>query len=82
MLMKNKDKCVDGSAALIYDEACLDIINTLSDTVTVAGQYAECVGCDFKTFSTLLPNQNTSLLINTKYTMQMHFVLNNKIYCE
>lgn len=83
MLMKNTNKCLNGSdTALIYDEACVDILNTLQDEVSVLGQYAECVDCDFKSLCTLSPNESISLLINTKYTMKMHFVLKETTYCK
>ncbi|KRT84082.1 hypothetical protein AMK59_1295, partial [Oryctes borbonicus] len=83
MLMKNEDKCLNGSkSALIYDEACLDILNTLPGQVTVAGQYAECVDCNYKTLCTLSVNESTSLLINTKYPMKMHFIFNDNVYCD
>lgn len=81
MLMKNKDKCITGEE-LIYDEACIDIINTIGSKVTIAGQYAECVGCDYMNFKELSPNATTSLLINTKYTIKMHVISNNKTYCR
>lgn len=82
MLLKNKDKCTTGEQ-LIYDEACIDIINTIGNgNITIAGQYAECVGCDYIPFAELTPNTTTSLLINTKYTIKMHVVSNNKTYCR
>ncbi|KAI4470554.1 hypothetical protein MML48_1g02347 [Holotrichia oblita] len=83
MLMKNENKCLNGSdTVLIYDEACVDVLNTLQDDVNVLGQYAECLDCDFKTLCTLSPDESTSLLINTKYTMKMHFVVKGKTYCN
>lgn len=74
MLMDNKNKCLNSKPRLVYDEACLDIINYREENVTVYGQYAECEKCSYQNLVTLGANESTSLLINTKYSISVYYV--------
>lgn len=82
MLTENRNKCLLPKPLFSYDEACLDIINTRDENIEVYGQYTECDGCNFENFTSIAANSNTSLLINTKYSMQMFYVANNSDWCK
>ncbi|XP_022915927.1 heparan-alpha-glucosaminide N-acetyltransferase-like [Onthophagus taurus] len=71
MLFTTKNKCKDSTPDFIFDEACLDVLNTLNETVQITGQYRECDGCDFQNITSLQPNQNVSILINTRFSLNM-----------
>lgn len=75
MLFKNQSKCLSANPDFIYDEACLDIFNTLNQNVTISYQYDECNKCEDEVFATLGPMHNTSVLINTKYTLNLNYAL-------
>lgn len=82
MLMKNKNKCLLPNPQLSYDEACLDIINYRENVVDIFGQYNECEKCPYQKLVTLNANENTSLLINTKYCLSMFYSENNTTTCR
>lgn len=84
MLLEHKDKCSSDNPRYIYDEACLDIINFYNKTVTVYGQYDECEKCDPQKLVSLQPNSNTSLLVNSKYTVKMYYEVgdNTTAFCK
>lgn len=82
MLTEDKDKCLSSNPNLKYDEACLDILNNWHKNVTIFGQYAECEGCDYQNYTTLSIQSNTSLLINTKYSMRMEYLINDSFTCK
>lgn len=74
MLFKDANKCLDKVPKLIYDEACLDVVNNLTDSITVYSQYTDCHLCDFVNTTTVGPNSNTSILVNTRSTLQLYYV--------
>ncbi|XP_044269660.1 heparan-alpha-glucosaminide N-acetyltransferase-like [Tribolium madens] len=82
MLFKNSNKCLSPSPNLIFDEACIDITNLLNDTASVWGQYSECHNCDFQNLTTLEPHKNTSILVNTRYPLELFFVADAKKQCS
>lgn len=82
MLTKNVDKCLSSKPKFSIDEACLDIINAKNVDVEVYGQYTECDTCDFQNLATIPAHTNTSLLINTKYSLQMYYVENGSSSCR
>lgn len=59
----------------IYDEACLDILNTLSQNVTILYQYDECNRCEDEVLATLGPMHNTSVLVDTKYALNLKYAV-------
>lgn len=82
MLMKNKDKCSQLNPQLIYDEACLDLINYREEIVEVYGQYSECDKCSYQNWAILKANESKSLLINSKYSLSMYYFVNNETLCR
>lgn len=82
MLLDNKNKCLQPNPQLIFDEACLDIINHRDVDVTVYGQYAECEKCSYQNLTTLSANESTSLLVNTKYSFSTYYAINDTLICR
>jgi hypothetical protein len=82
MLFKNVNKCQQRNPNFIFDEACIDILNTLNDTASVLGQYTECHNCHFQNLTTLEPHKNTSILVNTRYPLELFFVAQGKNQCR
>lgn len=82
MLYDRKDKCLSPNPEFIFDQACLDITNLLNETVTIVGQYVECDKCEFQNLTVLPGKQNASLLINTKYSMRMHYIRDGNGMCD
>ncbi|KAL3284536.1 hypothetical protein HHI36_018694 [Cryptolaemus montrouzieri] len=74
MLMDSPNKCLNKIPDFIYDEACLDIINTLNQTIYIFGQYTECHKCNFQKLSQIDPAQNSSVLVNTVYPIDLYYV--------
>lgn len=81
MLMKNIEKCGDKYPHYKYDEACLNIYNFFNETIHVFGQYVECDECDYQEVAEVPPNGLKYLLVNTKYSLQMHYKHNNSVLC-
>lgn len=71
MSYEKEDKCLSPNPNLIYDESCLDIINSLSTDITIYGQYKECDKCLYSNLTTVAANSNTSILINSKYSLRL-----------
>ena len=82
MLFKDINKCQMRNPNYVYDEACLDILNGINDTVKVVGQYSECHQCDFQDLTTVGPLQNTSILVNTRYPLQLYYVIESTKQCR
>lgn len=70
------NRCFSTHPNLIYDEACLDIVNKLDNEILIQGQYSECDKCLLRNFTTIAPNSTYSLLVNTKYSMKLQYVTN------
>ncbi|ENN79718.1 hypothetical protein HUJ04_003877 [Dendroctonus ponderosae] len=73
MLFANKEKCLQSTSLLSYDEACIDIFNTFNDTVSIFGQYQQCHECNFQNFTVLSPQGNKSLLISTRSPLTLYW---------
>ncbi|XP_044736049.1 heparan-alpha-glucosaminide N-acetyltransferase-like isoform X2 [Chrysoperla carnea] len=69
----SRQKCINKSVPLIYDEACLDIVSTSPENLFIHGQSAECFLCDTKPLAEVEPFGNTSILINTTYAYKLDF---------
>lgn len=78
MLFKDINKCRFKNPNFIYDEACLDIFNTFNEAVSVMGQYSECHKCDFQNLTTLNPSKSDSVLVNTRYPLELFYVVDGK----
>lgn len=76
MLTKNEHKCLSPNPDFIYDEACLDVVNNLDENVTIYYQYEECYKCENEIIAFLQPHQNTSVLINSTYSLNLSYVAN------
>lgn len=79
MLFDNLKKCLNKNALLLYDEACLDINNTLAKAVTLFYQYDECHKCDFQNLTTIEPGNFTSVVTKTSSPLQMFYTTDNKV---
>ncbi|KAJ8922259.1 hypothetical protein NQ315_004196 [Exocentrus adspersus] len=79
MLFDNANKkCLKGYNSLAYDEACIDIISTLQDAVSIFGQYDECHKCDFQNLTALNSSaNNTSIVVNTRSPLTLYYVVDN-----
>uniref|UniRef100_A0A6P7H1W1 Heparan-alpha-glucosaminide N-acetyltransferase-like isoform X1 n=1 Tax=Diabrotica virgifera virgifera TaxID=50390 RepID=A0A6P7H1W1_DIAVI len=77
MLFDNIRRCLAAQPNLTYDEACLDITNTLNETVRLFYQYDECYKCDFQNLTVLQPSKWTSVLVRTSSPLQIDYLLNN-----
>lgn len=77
MLLDARNKCLSENSSLSFDEACLDVINTLNETISIYGQYTECHKCNFQNLTTLKPGNTTSLLFNTVYPTELFYRINN-----
>ncbi|CAG9761570.1 unnamed protein product [Ceutorhynchus assimilis] len=74
MLFKNlHQKCLQGVEYLGYDEACVDILNTLNEPVTIFGQYDECHKCNFENLTILGPQKNISLPVSTRSPFELYW---------
>lgn len=82
MLTKNRDKCASPNPELVFDEACLDIFNNFNESIDVFGQYNECDGCKFQTLATVPGGSNTSILVNTQYSLHLNYTNTNNTICE
>ncbi|KAK9887112.1 hypothetical protein WA026_020559 [Henosepilachna vigintioctopunctata] len=74
MLLDSPNKCLQKNPNFLYDEACIDVTNTLNETISVFGQYTECHKCNFQNLRTVLPGENSSLLVNTVYPLELFYV--------
>ncbi|KAB0792026.1 hypothetical protein PPYR_13987 [Photinus pyralis] len=81
MLFEKPHKCNSSTADLIFDEACLDISNHLQESIRISGQYNECDGCEFETLAVIDGKTNTSILVNTRYSLHVNYTYNN-VTCE
>lgn len=81
MLFDNLDKCLQKHPRLSYDEACIDVINILNDTVTLYYQYDECHHCDTQELATLKPLSNTSVVVKTSSPIQLYAKDQNVTFC-
>lgn len=79
MLTKDPNRCNSSPPNLVFDEACLNITNFLGETVKVSGQYDECNGCEFQTLAVVPPYSNTSIVVNTQYSLHINYTRNNTI---
>lgn len=77
MLLDAPNKCLNVNPSLKYDEACLDVINTLNERITIHSQYTECHKCNFQELTSLEPGKNTSLLFNTVYSSDFFYSTEN-----
>lgn len=82
MLFKEASKCLQSTPNYIFDEACLDVLNNCNETTTVWGQYTECHNCNFQKYATLEPNGKTSILVNTRYPLDLYFNIGEKNLCK
>lgn len=73
------NRCFSPHPKLIYDEACLDIVNKLEDNILIQGQYSECDKCLLRNFTTIAPNANYSMVVNSKYMMKLQYQYNDTI---
>lgn len=79
MLFDDLNKCLRKNGVLSYDEACLDINNTLSDAVIISYQYDECHKCDFQKLTTIQPGNFTSIVAKTSSPLEMFYSLSTNI---
>lgn len=77
-MFKNNSKCLNGGGGLSYDEACLTISNQLNSTIDILGQHLECHKCKFKTYLSLKPYKNDSIIINTRSLFEYYWIGNNE----
>ncbi|XP_057653455.1 heparan-alpha-glucosaminide N-acetyltransferase-like isoform X2 [Diorhabda carinulata] len=82
MLFDDINKCLDSQPNLTYDEACLDIQNTLNVVVQILYQYDECYKCDPQTLTTLEPYKNTSVPTKTSSPIQIIRIDSTNITCR
>lgn len=78
--MNKKEQCND-STQLGLDQACLQIISSTHDRVIFWSQSAECDKCDF-TNTSIAANNNSSLLIDTEFPVDLYLENKNSIYCN
>lgn len=80
MLFDDLNKCLRKNGVLSYDEACLDINNTLTDAVEIFYQYDECHKCDFQHITTIQPGNFTSIVAKTSSPIEMFYsIINSKM---
>lgn len=77
MLFDNVNKCLGGSRSLMYDEACVDIVNILQNTVSIFGQYDECHQCTFQNLTAVAPLNNTSIVVSTRSPIALYYIQEN-----
>lgn len=75
-------ECVKKRPRLIYDEACLDIENQFTNSVSIYAQISECESCDFIKLVTLNGSANASVLLKTKYTIKMYYDNSEGTFCD
>lgn len=73
-MFDNVNKCLGGSRSLIYDEACIDIVNTLQNSVSILGQYDECHKCSLQNLTTLAPFNSTSIVVSTRSPIGLWYI--------
>lgn len=78
MLFDDVNKCLRKNGVLSFDEACLDIINGLTETLTIFYQYDECHKCDFQNLTTIKPFNFTSIVAKTSSPLQMYYTVDGK----
>lgn len=79
MLFDDLNKCLRKNAVLSYDEACLDINNTLREAVTIFYQYDECHECNFQSLTTIEPGNFTSVVTKTSSPLEMFYTTSDKM---
>ncbi|CAH1098452.1 unnamed protein product [Psylliodes chrysocephalus] len=82
MLFDNLGKCVPKKPNLTYDEACVDIINNLNETIKLIYQYDECYKCDFQNLTILEPGKNTSVVAKTSSPIQIEYIFSSNTKCH
>ncbi|KAJ8972410.1 hypothetical protein NQ317_010334 [Molorchus minor] len=82
MIFENLRKCLASNPNLIYDEACINIVNTLNSSVTIFGQYDECHKCNFQNLTTLESTLNTSIVVNTRSPLQIYYTSEENEHCR
>ncbi|XP_023026506.2 heparan-alpha-glucosaminide N-acetyltransferase [Leptinotarsa decemlineata] len=78
MLFENKNKCLNLNPNLVYDEACVDIVNKVNETLSIFYQYDECHKCDFQNLTLLSPSTNTSVVVKTSSPIQFKYSWKDK----
>lgn len=71
MLFDDLNKCLRKNGVLSYDEACLDINNTLNEAVNIYYQYKECHGCSFQYLTKIESHNSTSVVAKSSSPLQM-----------
>lgn len=79
MLFDDLNKCLRANGVLSYDEACLDINNTLSDAVKIFYQYDECHKCEYQNLTILRAHNFTSIVAKTSSPLQMYYTIDGKV---
>ena len=71
--------CTDLETILKVDEACLTVQSNLSKPIELFGQYDECHECPLFHWSSILPFQNKSLVVSSKYRTFLEARVNNAV---
>lgn len=74
--------CLDANASLGIDEACFSILNKNNRSVELYSQLSDCFLCKYVSLATLPAEENTTLIVPTKFPMNVFYMLNNQSYCS
>ncbi|XP_050301066.1 heparan-alpha-glucosaminide N-acetyltransferase-like [Anthonomus grandis grandis] len=82
MLFQNPLKCADIKAYLDYDEACVEIFNSLFENITIYGQYEQCHKCNYQNLTTVNAQKSGSLLVSTRSPLGLSWSVDSSNTCQ
>ncbi|XP_014470980.1 PREDICTED: heparan-alpha-glucosaminide N-acetyltransferase-like isoform X2 [Dinoponera quadriceps] len=74
--------CLDVNATLGIDEAYLSVVNKYNISITLFSDLLECFMCYGVPTAVLPANKNSTLVIPTKYPLQVFYQANDYLYCQ